>query len=219
MSGSLDPTALHRLTRALRPDWLRTVVARRILAGALVVLAAAAAWRDDPRDDAVDVVVAARDLSPGSALTAQDVRLERQRRATVPDGVRTRIDDVAGSTLTGPARRGEALTDVRLLGPRLAEAAAGPDARIVAVPLADAALLDLVRAGDVVDVVAAPASSDTGAEPRVIATDGIVVLVSAANGGITAQNANRVVLIALPPQSAKSVAGAALMQAVTLTLH
>ncbi len=219
MSGSLDPTALHRLTRALRPDWVRTVIARRILAGALVLLAAAAAWRDDPRDDRVDVVVAARDLTPGTALTAQDVRLEQRSAATIPDGARIRLDDVEGSTLAGPARRGEALTDVRLVGPRLAESTAGPDARIVALPLADAALLDLLRAGDVVDVVAAPAAADTGSEARVIATNAIVVLVSTKNGGITAQNGNRVVLVALPSATAKAVAGAALVQAVTLTLH
>lgn len=219
MSGSLDPTALHRLTRALRPDWVRTVIARRILAGALVLLAAAAAWRDDPRDDRVDVVVAARDLTPGTALTAQDVRLEQRSAATIPDGARIRLDDVEGSTLAGPARRGEALTDVRLVGPRLAESTAGPDARIVALPLADAALLDLLRAGDVVDVVAAPAAANTGSEARVIATNAIVVLVSTKNGGITAQNGNRVVLVALPSATAKAVAGAALVQAVTLTLH
>lgn len=219
MPGSLDPTALHRLTRALRPDWLRTVLARRVMAGALVLLAAVAAWRDDPRDDGVDVVVAARDLSPGTALTDQDVRLERRSAATIPDGAQTRTEDIAGSTLAGPARRGEALTDVRLLGPRLAEATAGPDARIVAVPLADPALLDLLRAGDVVDVVAAPVSADTGADATVIATGAIVVLVSTTSGGITAQNGNRVVLIALPSPSAKTVAGAALAQAVTVTLH
>src|SRR5690349_23119578 len=105
MSGSLDPTVLHRLSRALRPDWLRTVVARRVLAGALVLLAAAAAWRDDPRDDRVDVVVAARDLTPGTALTAQDVRLEQRSAATIPDGAQTHLDHVEGSTLAGPARR------------------------------------------------------------------------------------------------------------------
>lgn len=219
MSGSLDPTALHRLSRAMRPDWLRTVVARRVLAGLLVLLAAAAAWRDDPRDDGTDVVVAARDLTPGSALTAQDLRVERLSSTTIPDGAQTRIDDVAGRTLAGPARRGEALTDVRLLGPRLAESAAGPDARIVALPLADAALLDLLRPGDVVDVVAAPASADTDADARMIATGAIVVLVSTRSGGITAQNADRVVLVALPSLSARMVAGAALMQAVTVTLH
>ena len=67
------------------------------------------------------------------------------------------VDAIVGATLAGPARRGEVLTDVRLLGPRLAESAAGPDARIVPIPLADAALMDLVRPGDVVDIVAAPA--------------------------------------------------------------
>ena len=219
MPGSLDPTALHRLSRAVRPDWSRTVTARRVLAGALVLLAAAAAWRDDPRDDRIDVVVAARDLSPGTALSAQDVRLEQRSAATVPDGAQTHVDDVAGSTLAGPARRGEALTDIRLLGPRLAESTAGPDARLVALPLADAALLDLLRAGDVVDVVAAPASGGSDTEARIIATDAVVVLVSNKSGGITAQNGNRVVLVALPSPSAKTVAGAALMQAVTVTLH
>jgi len=77
-----------------------------------------------------------------------------------------------GSTLAGPARRGEVLTDVRLLGPRLAQSAAGPDARIVPLHLADSALLDLTRPGDVVDVLAA---SDDDTDPRVVATDAIVV--------------------------------------------
>ncbi|TRW82000.1 flagellar biosynthesis protein FlgA [Mycolicibacterium sp. 018/SC-01/001] len=219
MSGSLNPTALQRLHRRLRPDWLRTVVARRILAGALVLLAGAAAWRADPRDDLVEVVVAARDLSAGSALTAEDVRLEHRSPTTLPDGARTRIDDVAGNTLSGAARRGEVLTDVRVLGPRLTESLAGPGARIAAVSLADAALVDLLRAGDVVDVVSAPTSADTGAEARVIARDAVVVLVSTPGSGITAANANRVVLIALSSSSATVVASAALTQTVTLTLH
>jgi hypothetical protein len=41
---SLDPSPLARLA-ALRPDWSRTVLARRIAAAALVVLAAVAAVR------------------------------------------------------------------------------------------------------------------------------------------------------------------------------
>jgi hypothetical protein len=52
------------------------------------------------------------------------------------------------------------LTDVRVLGPRLAGSVARPDARIV--PLADSALLNLVRPEDVVDVIAAaPAAEAT----------------------------------------------------------
>ena len=50
-----------------RPDWTRTVAARRVAAGALVVLAAVAALRTDPHGDQADIVVAARDLSPASS--------------------------------------------------------------------------------------------------------------------------------------------------------
>jgi Flp pilus assembly protein CpaB len=216
MANPLDPSVLDRLRRALRPDWSRTPTARRCLAAALVLLAAVAAWRGDPRADYTDVVVTVRDLSPGVELTVADVHVEARTAAAVPVGAHTRVDAVVGSTLAGPARRGEVLTDVRLLGPRLAEAAAGPDARIVPIPLADAALMDLLRPGDIVDIVAAPADDATDAE--LVATDAVVVLVSARDNALTARD-GRVVLVALPAPAAKSVAGVALAQSVTLTLH
>ena len=166
------------------------------------------------------MVVAAHDLSPGAALSAEDLRLEKRLVPTIPDGAQSDIDTVVGSTLAGPARRGEVLTDVRLLGRRLAESAAGPDARIVPVHPVDGALVDLVRPGDVVDVVAASETGSPSAPkvPSVIATDAIVVLVSAKQKAQAATN-DRVVLLALPAASAKTLAGAALTQAVTLTLH
>jgi Flp pilus assembly protein CpaB len=214
MGESLNPSVLSRLLHDWRPDWTRTVAARRLAAGALVVLAAVAALRSDPHGDQTDIVVATRDLSPGVELTVTDVRLEKRSTATVPDGSRATVDEVVGQTLAGPARRGEVLTDVRLLGPRLAQSAAGPDARIVPLHLADTALLDLVRAGDVVDVLAAADDVD----PRVVASDAIVVLVSEKPKGPGA-GSDRVVLVALPAHAANDVAGATLMQAVTLTFH
>lgn len=219
MGDSLDPLPLSRLAAFLRPDWSRTVGARRALAGALVVLAAIAAWRDDPRADHTDVVVTTRDLAPGTELTNDDIRLETRTASSIPDGSRADVEAVIGTTLAGPARRGEVITDVRLLGPRLAESAAGPNARIVALPLADAALVDLVRPGDVVDIVSAPAGADTETSALLIATDAVVVLVSAKDSGPTTGGAGRVVLVALPAAAAKAVAGAALVQAITLTLH
>jgi Flp pilus assembly protein CpaB len=215
MGESLNPSVLSRLLHDWRPDWTRTVAARRVAAGALVVLAAVAALRSDPHGDQTDIVVATRDLSSGVELTVTDVRLEKRSTATVPDGSRASVDEVVGQTLAGPARRGEVLTDVRLLGPRLAESAAGPDARIVPLHLADTALLDLVRAGDVVDVLAA---AEDDVDPRVVATDAIVVLVSEKPKGPGAAS-DRVVLVALPAHAANDVAGATLMQAVTLTFH
>jgi Flp pilus assembly protein CpaB len=217
MGESLNPTVLSRLV-GLRPDWTRTVAARRAAAGALVILAAVAALRSDPHGDQTDIVVAARDLSPGIELTADDVRVEKRTAATVPDGSQADVDAVVGSTLAGPARRGEVLTDVRLLGPRLAQSAAGPNARIVPLHLADSALLDLTRPGDVVDVLAAPNNNADDADPRVVATDAIVVLVSEKQKGVGA-GGDRVVLVALPAHAANDVAGATLMQTVTLTFH
>ena len=218
MGESLNPSVMSRLVHGWRPDWTRTVAARRVAAGALVVLAAAAALRSNPHGDQTDIVVAARDLSPGVELTAADVRIETRTAATVPDGSQSSVDAVVGSTLAGPARRGEVLTDVRLLGPRLAQSAAGPNARIVPLHLADTALLDLVRPGDVVDVLAAPKDDVDDATPLVVATDAIVVLVSEKQKGPGA-GGDRVVLVALPAHAANDVAGATLMQAVTLTFH
>jgi Flp pilus assembly protein CpaB len=214
---SLNPSLPTRLSQWLRPDWSRTVRARRIAAGGLVLLAGVAALRPDPADDRAFVVVAARDLGPGAALSADDVRIETRLVSTIPDGSQSDAGAVIGSTLAGPARRGEVLTDVRLLGRRLAESAAGPDARIVPVHPADSALIDLVRPGDVVDVVAATEGS-AQATPHVVATDAIVVSVSA-KGKAQSATADRVVLVALPASSANAVAGAALVATVTLTLH
>jgi Flp pilus assembly protein CpaB len=219
MGESLNPSALSRLSHGLRPEWTRTVAARRVAAGALVVLAAVAALRSNPRGDRTEIVVAARDLAPGIELSAGDLRLETRMATTVPDGSQSDIDDLVGSTLAGPTRRGEVLTDVRLLGPRLAESVAGPNARIVPLHLADTALLDLIRPGDVVDVLAAaPADPGTSAESRVVATDAVVVVVSEKQKG-TSSGVDRVVLVALPAQAANDVAGAALVEAVTLTFH
>jgi Flp pilus assembly protein CpaB len=215
MGESLNPSVLSRLIHDWRPDWTRTMAARRVVAAGLVVLAAVATLRSDPHGEQADIVVAARDLSPGIELTTADVKLEKRLAATVPDGAAATVDKVVGSTLAGPARRGEVLTDVRLLGPRLAQLAAGSDARIVPLHLSDTALLDLVRPGDVVDVLAA---ADDDLDPRVVATDAVVVLVSEKQKGAGAAG-DRVVLVALPAHAANDVAGATLMQAVTLTFH
>ncbi|OBJ53019.1 SAF domain-containing protein [Mycobacterium sp. 1423905.2] len=221
MGESLNPTLLSRLSRVVRPDWTRTVLARRIAAGGLVVLAGVSALRSDPDDDRAEVVVAVRDLIPGTALTADDVRVEKRSAATLPDGARPDVGVVVGATLASPTRRGEVLTDARLLSSRLAELTAGPGARMVPLHLADDALIDLVRVGDVVDVLAAPAGdAQPGGQAvgKVIATDAVVVLVSAKQKA-QAADTERVILVALPARVANTVAGSALGQAVTLTLH
>lgn len=216
MGESLNPSPLTRLRHGLRPDWTRTVAARRLAAACLVLLAAVAALRPDPSAAQSRIVVAARDLAPGTELTADDVVVESRSAASTPDGSLTDVEELVGKTLAGPTRRGEVLTDVRILGPRLAEATAGPDARVVPLHLADPALLDIVRPGDVVDVLAVDSipGRDVGA-PTVVARGAVVVLASAAE----APGGDGVVLVALPAHAAIDAAGASLSQAVTLTFH
>lgn len=91
MGESLNPSALSRLSRLLRPDWSRTLAARRVAAAGLVVLAAVAAFRSDPHGDRADAVVATRDLAPGVSLTADDVRVEKRLATTIPDGARAGV--------------------------------------------------------------------------------------------------------------------------------
>jgi len=217
MGASLDPTLISRLSRALRPDFIQTPRARRIAAGMLIMLAAASALRPDPAGEQRAVVVAVRDLRPGITLTADDVALQKRPGSILPEGTETALDRLVGARLTGPARRGEVLTDARVLGPRLAGFSAGRDARVVPLHLADSAVLDVLRAGDVVDVLGTPSTGDD-ARPRVIATEAVVVLVSAASTAI-GSGGDRVVLVALPAPAATALAGATLVQTVTLTIH
>ncbi|MGE5694911.1 MAG: SAF domain-containing protein, partial [Candidatus Sericytochromatia bacterium] len=123
MGESLNPSVLSRVSRLLRPDWSRTLAARRIAAAVLVVLAAVAALRSDPDGDRVDAVVAVRDLPPGVLLTADDVRIEKRSATAVPDGLRSSVDGGVDATLAGPARPGELITHVRRRGPRRAATA------------------------------------------------------------------------------------------------
>lgn len=217
MGESLNPTLLNRISHILRPDFARTLRARRIAAGLLVLLAGFAALRPDSGRTSREVVVAARDLSPGVTLGDEDVVMAERPANAMPDGAATGLREVLGATLAGPARRGEVITDARILGSRLVGLSAGPDARVVPLHLADAAVPDLIRAGDVVDVVGAP-DAKPDVPPRVLASNAVVVLVSNASRSPGASN-DRVVLVALPASTANALAGATLVQRVTLTIR
>lgn len=218
-STGLNPSFRSRITAALRPDFTRTVLARRIAAGLLVLLAAVAALRPDADEARSLVAVAARDLSPGITLTEEDIRTENRSAATLPDGAQP-PDRIVGATLAGPARRGEVLTDARILGSRLAGLSAGADARVVPLHLSDSAVLDVVRTGDVVDVLGATTGAGPEAHPRLVAANAVVVLVSPDRpAGIHGRGNERVVLVALPAAAANALAGATLVQSVTLTIH
>ncbi|UGT64445.1 SAF domain-containing protein [Nocardia asteroides] len=203
-----------------RPPWLDGILARRLLAGLLALLAGALFLRGDPGAARTEILVASRDIAPGSLLTDTDLRAAAHPLGTLPDGVVRDSADLLGATLTGAMRASEVFTDVRTVNPRLAGVATGsPDARIVPLRLANSAVADILRAGDRVDVIGA-ASDGAGREsdrpPRTLATDAAVVLVSAAGDG---RSAERVVLVAMDTGHATAVAAASLSSALTVVFH
>ncbi|MDH6676270.1 Flp pilus assembly protein CpaB [Rhodococcus sp. LBL1] len=221
-SGSLAPTIGDRLGRLARPGWARTDTARRIAAASLVAAAFVLFIRDHRDDGGEPVVVAARDLTPGHVVTADDVRTVARSRADLPDAAVADPGAVVGRTVSSPVRGGEILTDVRLLGPRLAEAAAGSaDARVVPVRLSDAGLAKFIREGDRVDVLTVDAAHDAGtsrpATATVLASGATVVLVTPEQA--SGARRDQVVMLALPAPEASAVAAASLTDAITVTLH
>lgn len=215
-----------------RPSWLDLTMVRRLSAVVLAALAAVLALRGDPSTHRLSVVVAARELTPGRTLTADDLRRTDLPAEVVPAGAVTDPAQLVGATSTGAVHTGEILTDLRIVSPRLAVAATGaPDARIVPMRLADNAVTAILRPGDRVDVVAADApppearsATDSRApSARTLAGDAAVVLVSGTSamstGTRTPSAAERVVLLALDPEHAATVAAASLHTALTVVFH
>ncbi|MFF0248204.1 flagellar biosynthesis protein FlgA [Streptosporangium sandarakinum] len=146
----------------------------RLAATAVAALAAACAVVAlRPETASVTVLVAAKNLS-GGVLTARDVTTAAFRPGTVPDGALRPGVPVAGKVLAGPARRGEPITDVRLLGPGLL-AAHGPGTVATPVRVADSEAARLLSPGDIVNVLAASATWE-GAVPARVVAEGVTVL-------------------------------------------
>ncbi|MEU1428297.1 SAF domain-containing protein [Nocardia sp. NPDC005746] len=201
-----------------RLTWVDSVLLRRAGAVALLMAAAFLAVRPDPSADRTSVLVAARELPPGQVLGDGDLRTADRETATLPAGAVRDAARVRGATLAAALTAGEILTDVRVLGPRLAAVAAGsPDARIVPIRLADNAVAEILRTGDRVDVVAGEDTGGTGRPARLLAADAAVVLVPQADG--TRGRTDRVVLVALDSRRATAVAAASLRTALTVVFH
>jgi Flp pilus assembly protein CpaB len=104
----------------------------------------------------VRVPTAVRDLPSGAVLRSSDIRSVSVPAAAASAGIVR--SGLAGRVLAGPMRRGEPLTDARLVGSRLLSGY-GPGLVAVPVRVADPASARLLRPGDRIDVLAAPAST------------------------------------------------------------
>ncbi|MBV8996168.1 MAG: flagella basal body P-ring formation protein FlgA [Pseudonocardiales bacterium] len=193
----------------------QTLLLRRVAAAVLVGLAAVMALysSQDPYPGDM-MVVAARDLSPGTVVEASQLTVRRLPAQAVPDGAARSPAAVLGRTLAAPVRRGEALTDVRLTGPDLTRLiSSNPQLTSVPLRLADPGVAALLRAGSTVDVVTVGPQQG---EPVVLAR-GARVLAVLESG--TAQRDGKLVLIALDPVAATRVAATSISQNLTVTVH
>lgn len=193
----------------------RTLLLRRTAAALLVGLAAVLALSPGTGSAAgVPVVVAARDLTPGTVLGAGEVVLREVPEQVVPDGAARATPAVLGRTLAAPVRRGEPLTDLRLAGPALAQAvAADPAAVSVALRLPDPDVAALLHPGAVVDVLTLGERQD---EAVVLASAARVLAVLEPGTGATE---GKLVLVGLDAAAATRVAAASLSRALTVTLR
>lgn len=175
---------------------------RRLLSAAFAAVAVVAALRvlAPSPPPTVAVWAAAHDLAGGRPLTLADLRTVALPLAAVPHGALRADARVVGRLLAAPMRRGEPLTDVRLLQPSLL--AALPQRGLVAVPVRVAdgpAALALAHPGDLVDVLAVADPGDGGPTTRTVADRLQVLAVPASDA--TGDGAGLVVLAATPAQA------------------
>jgi Flp pilus assembly protein CpaB len=151
------------LTGAWRTLAAHVAVRRRLVAAILTGIAVLSGL-DALRPQApatVRVWVAARDLAGGQPLRAGDLRPERLPTADVPTGALRAAAAASGRLLAAPMRRGEPLTDVRLVSGSLLAATGAPGDVAVPVRVDDGvAAVSLVHAGDLVDVIATASADD-----------------------------------------------------------
>jgi pilus assembly protein CpaB len=203
---------MFRLRRPRSP----ALLARRLAAGLLASLALALALRPDPApadppSPDRPVVVATSDLAAGTRLSAEHLALVRLPGETVPAGVVDRPELLHHQVLAGPVRRGEPLTDARLVGAGLTTLL--PAGQVAApVRLADLGVSALARPGDRVDVLA---TADDGVARRV--ATGALVLAAPGRAGDD-DPGQGLLLLAVDESTATALAAASATATLTISL-
>lgn len=212
----MSPTAfLTDLRRAA--SWHRRLLAAGLAAGGVALGLEVLAPGPPPT---TKVVVAARDVPAGAALVADDLATTELPPRSVPDGV-LRHADALGRVVTGPVGKGEPITDRRVMGPGLVDRLA-PGLVASPVRVADPGATRLLRPGDRIDVLAAPLVASPTAEPgepaaTIVRSATVLAVPEPGEEGVLAEGA--LVVLAVSPDTASTLAGAAVTARLSLVLR
>jgi pilus assembly protein CpaB len=212
------PPRIDRWLRELRRavSWRRRLLSAGLLAGAVAFGLQALAPAPPP---GVRVVVAARDVAAGTTLRPRDLWVVSRPVGSVPQGSLSSSGSAAGRAVASAVRRGEVLTDVRLVGP---SSLRGLGAGVVAAPVrvADAQAATLLQTGDVVDVLAAAPAGDA-TEARLVASGARVLSVprAPASGFGVGLGDGALLLLATSPTTASRLAAAAVTDRLSVVVR
>jgi Flp pilus assembly protein CpaB len=207
---------MPRLPRSLRRT-RRFVLARRrplaACAAAVAVLALLQATSTPP-PPRTPVLTAARDLPAGTVVGVDDLTSTPFDPGSVPAGVLPDARAAIGRTTAGAVRRGEAMTDVRLVTRSLLAGHPG----LVAVPvrIGDPGVVRLLRTGDRVDLVAADPQGERAA--RTVAQDVVVLALPRSAAQAPGALTGALVLVGVPGAEAGDVAQAAVSAFLSVVL-
>lgn len=213
-SRALQPRLPDRLLSALgryRRGGRRVRTIRRIAAVLLLVGAGVVATAGPSPGSAggTAVAVVARDLPAGATLRASDLRSTAMR--SPPDGAIDARPPPTGRVLAGPIRRGEVLTDVRLLdasGPR-----PGPGRAAVPVRPDDPGTVALLTPGMRVAVIGV----DRDGTARTLTDDAVVLWIPDTESTATGTGGGgRLVVLSVPQSVADAIAATAITGAIGL---
>jgi Flp pilus assembly protein CpaB len=189
---------------------------RRVVAAVLAGVAVLVGIRTiaPPPPPSAIAVVATRDLAAGVRLTTGDLRTVRVAQSLMPTAGALTESSSVGRVLAAPIRAGEVITDRSVIGRSLI--AGYPSGTVAtAIRLPDADIVGLLATGDRIDVYSAVA--EVGQPASLVAAD--VAVIAAPEPVDGARQTGAVVLLAVTPDQAARLAGAAATGALAVDIR
>lgn len=158
------------------------------------------------------VLAAAHDLPAGKILAKADVMEVQVPRELLPDGSFNSSSPLEGKQLAAPARKGQIFTDSQLLGPGLL-AGSPPGSAAVPLRLADPSSIQLLSAGQLINVVLTGGSGFEQQSSSEVLAEQVPVLWTASGGGTAGQwldagDSDGLIVVAANDEQSRRLAGA-----------